>query len=65
MKRTNIEIDEALVEQGKRLTGMTTCKDVVNFALKQLVRQNSQKDLLKYFGKIEWHGNLTSMRTLR
>ena len=65
MKRTNIEIDETLVEQGKRLTGMGTCKEVVNFALKQLVRQGNQKELLKYFGKIEWQGNLNDMRALR
>lgn len=65
MKRTNIEIDEELINQGKKITGMNTCKDVVNFALKQLVRKESQKDLLKFFGKVEWDGDLAEMRTLR
>lgn len=65
MKRTNIEIDEQLVEQGKKITGMTTCKDVVNFALKQLIRKESQKDLLQFFGKVEWSDDLSKMRTMR
>lgn len=65
MKRTNIEIDEVLAEEGKRLTGAKTYKEVVDIALKQLVRHKSQKDLLKYFGKVEWEGNLAQMRALR
>ncbi len=65
MKRTNIEIDEDLAAKGMALTGLHTYKELVNFALQQLVRQKSQKDLLKYFGKVNWEGNLKEMRATR
>ncbi len=65
MKRTNIVIDETLVNQGKKLTGLKTVKDVVNFALKQLVKHQKQKRILKLEGKIDWSGDLATMRSTR
>ena len=65
MKRTNIVIDEKLINQGKKLTGLKTSKDLVNFALKQLLRHENQKRILGLEGKIEWSGDLAAMRSTR
>ncbi|MBN1308192.1 MAG: type II toxin-antitoxin system VapB family antitoxin [Chitinispirillaceae bacterium] len=65
MKRTNIELDEKLVDAGKKLTGLKTSKDLVNFALTQLVRREKQKRILKLEGNIGWSGDLAEMRAAR
>lgn len=62
MKRTNIVLDEKLVGKGLKLTGLKTQKDLVHHALLQLVRRESQFDLLKLRGKVEWEGDLQEMR---
>ena len=65
MKRTNIVLDEKLVNKGKKLTGLKTSKDLIHFALKQLVRRENQKQILELEGNIDWSGDLSSMRTGR
>lgn len=62
MKRTNIVLDDTLVSQGLRLTGLKTQKDLVHYALQQLVRRESQLGLLKLRGTVEWDGELSQMR---
>ena len=41
MGRTNIEIDDDLVEKAMRLTGAQTKREVVNLALRRLVEKGS------------------------
>ena len=65
MKRTNIVINENLIETSKKLTGLASSRAVVDFALKELVRRSNQRKLLELFGTIEWDGNLRQMRNLR
>jgi len=65
MKRTNIELDEKLLEEGKKATGIKTSKALVDFALKELIRKYKQKRILDLKGKIDWSGNLDEMRALR
>jgi Arc/MetJ family transcription regulator len=65
MKRTNIVLDEKLVEKGKKATGLKTSKAVVDFALKELIRHSNQRRILDLFGSINWEGNLSQMRTMR
>ena len=65
MRRTNIVLDEKLVEKGKKATGLKTSKAVVNFALKELIRHSNQRRILDLFGSIDWEGNLSQMRTMR
>jgi Arc/MetJ family transcription regulator len=65
MKRTNIVLDEKLIETGKKATGLRTSKAVVDFALKELVRHSNQKRILELFGKVEWTGDLRQMRSMR
>ena len=65
MKRTNIVIDEKLVEKGKKVTGLKTSRAVVDFALKELIRRSNQRQILDLFGTVDWHGNLKQMRLTR
>jgi len=65
MKRTNIIIDDALAEEGMRLAGIKTYKELVGRALKDFVRREKQLGLKKLRGKIQWTGNLKEMRMTR
>jgi Arc/MetJ family transcription regulator len=65
MLRTNIELDEKLVAEALKLTGKKTKKELVNYALEELVRKLKRKKLLELKGKVEWTGNLDEMRTSR
>jgi Arc/MetJ family transcription regulator len=59
--RTNIEIDdEAMAELLKR-TGLKTKREVVDLALKRLLKLERQKDILQLWG-IGWDGDLDKMR---
>lgn len=62
MLRTNIELDERLVAEAMRLTRMKTKKELVNYALKNLVCRMKRKKLLTLEGKVEWIGDLDEMR---
>lgn len=62
MKRTNIVLDDVLVAQGLKLTGLKTQKDLIHHALLQLVRRESQLGLLKLRGSVNWEGDLGEMR---
>jgi Arc/MetJ family transcription regulator len=52
--KTNIDLDEQLVKQGLAITGLRTKKELVNFALAELVKRNTHKDLLELAGEIEF-----------
>ncbi len=65
MLRTNIEIDEKLVSEGLKLTHLKTKKDLVNYALKELVSKKKRKKLIAMRGKVEWTGNLSELRKAR
>ena len=61
--RTNIVLDTDLVDAGFKLTGIKTRRDLVDFALRELVRHEQQKQLLKLKGRIDWQGDLDALRT--
>jgi Uncharacterized protein conserved in bacteria (DUF2191). len=65
MKRTNIVLDESLLNEGKKATGLKTSKAVVDFALKELLRHHNQKRILELQGQVKWVGNLEKMRLAR
>jgi len=65
MLRTNIELDEKIVAEALRLTRKKTKKEVVNFALEELVRKIKRKKILALEGKVKWAGNLDEMRKSR
>jgi Arc/MetJ family transcription regulator len=65
MHRTNIELDERLVSKAMKLTGIKTKKQLLNYAVEELVRKEERKGLLKLEGKIKWEGDLAKMRKSR
>jgi Arc/MetJ family transcription regulator len=65
MKRTNIVLDETLVRNGLRATGLKTRRDLVHRALQDLVRREKQAGLLSLRGGIKWTGDLAAMRRNR
>ena len=65
MTRTNVVLDESLVGKAKNLTGFKTTRDVVNYALRELVRHGRQKTILKLKGQVQWDGDLGRMRAGR
>lgn len=65
MQRTNIELDENLVQEAMRLTHKKTKKELVNFALDQLVKRSKRKQLLAMEGRIPWEGDLEESRKSR
>jgi Arc/MetJ family transcription regulator len=60
--RTNIDIDDKLMEQAMQSTGATTKKAVVEEALRMLVRTRSQAAIRDLFGTVEWEGDLKRSR---
>ena len=65
MGRTNIVLDDKVVSEAKKLTGIGTTKGVVDHALRELVRHRKQRSILELRGKIHWRGDLSAMRRLR
>jgi len=65
MARTNIYIDEALVRKARKLTRLKTKREIVDRALELLVRSESRKGVLPYFGTGIWKGDLKAMRRKR
>ncbi|HEY2867167.1 MAG TPA: type II toxin-antitoxin system VapB family antitoxin [Pyrinomonadaceae bacterium] len=60
--RTNIEIDDRLMKATLKATGLKTKREVVDLALKELLRTRRQLDLRKLRGKFHWEGDLEAMR---
>jgi len=65
MKRTNIVLDDNLVRQGLKATGLKTRRALVQRALEELVRREKQLGLLSLEGRVDWAGNLSAMRRSR
>jgi len=60
--RTNIDIDEDLIKEAMKLTGITTKKAAVEAALQQMVSLKKQERIKELRGKFQWEGNLDEMR---
>ena len=58
-KRTHIALDADLIEQGLRVTGIKTRRELVDFALRELLRRENQKKLLELKGQVEWENVFT------
>jgi Arc/MetJ family transcription regulator len=62
VKRTNIVLDDKLVEDCLKATGIKTRKALIDHALRELYRHESQAEILKLKGKINWEGDLDEWR---
>ena len=65
MARTNIDLNEHLVRQAKKLTRLKTKRQIVDRALELLVRSESRKGILRYYGSGIWNGNPKASRRNR
>lgn len=63
--RTNIEIDDKLMNDVLKATGMKTKKEVVELGLKTLIRLKKQEKIRDFRGKLKWTGDLDEMRKSR
>ncbi|MEZ4904307.1 MAG: type II toxin-antitoxin system VapB family antitoxin [Spirosomataceae bacterium] len=61
--RTNVEIDDNLMSEALRLTKISTKKQVIEAALKELINKSQRERLRQMRGKVEWEGSLNQMRT--
>jgi Arc/MetJ family transcription regulator len=60
--RTNIEIDDKLMQQAMRVSKTRTKKAAVEAALQLMVRLDAQAGIRKLRGKIQWEGDLEESR---
>lgn len=66
MARTNIELDDVLVEKAMRLTHARTKREVVDIALRRLVDKGSlYRALRRLRGKVDWEGDIAASRSAR
>jgi Arc/MetJ family transcription regulator len=60
--RTNIEIDDNLMADALKATGLSTKKEAVELGLKTLIKLNKQASIRALSGKLKWEGDLEEMR---
>jgi len=63
--RTNIEINDQLIDQAMRSSGARTKKAAVEAGLRLLVETHSQTAIRKLRGKVKWEGDLNESRRTR
>ena len=63
--RTNIVIDDELMAEAQRLTGISTKRETVEEALRELVRLKRQEAVRRERGRLQWEGDLDRSRQAR
>jgi Arc/MetJ family transcription regulator len=61
--RTNIVIDDKLMQETLRASGVKTKREAVELGLRTLLRLRKQEEIRRLRGKLEWQGDLDAMRT--
>ena len=61
--RTNIVIDDQLMREALKATGLRTKKEAVELGLRTLLRLQQQSDIRRLRGTMAWEGDLEKMRT--
>ncbi|MEA1971601.1 MAG: type II toxin-antitoxin system VapB family antitoxin [Thermodesulfobacteriota bacterium] len=60
--RTNVVIDDNLMESALKVSGLRTKKDTIEEGLRLLVQVKGQKKIKSFRGKLKWTGSLDEMR---
>lgn len=63
--RTNIDLDDELLERARQLTGLRTKRAIVHEALRALVQIHEQATVRALRGKLKWEGDLHQQRFSR
>lgn len=61
--RTNIVIDDELMNEALRATGLKTKREAVELGLRTLLRLRRQEEIRQFRGKLPWQGDLDDMRS--
>ena len=61
--RTNIVIDDKLMRDALRATGLKTKREAVEEGLRTLLRLKNQEAIRRFRGKLNWKGDLDAMRS--
>jgi Arc/MetJ family transcription regulator len=62
MMRTNIVIDDKLMDDALKVTGLQTKREAVELGLKTLIKLKKQEGLKAFRGRLKWEGDLEEMR---
>jgi Arc/MetJ family transcription regulator len=63
--RTNIVLDDKLIERAQKLSGIKTKREVVQEALRTFIQLREQAEVRSLRGKLQWEGNLDEQRQPR
>ena len=63
--RTNIVIDDGLMAEALKATGLRTKREAVELGLRTIIRLKKQGNIRHFRGKLDWRGDLDAMRTDR
>lgn len=63
--RTNIVIDDELMDEALKISQTKTKREVVELGLKALIQLKKQESIKQFKGKLKWQGDLGEMRTHR
>ena len=63
--RTNIVIDDRLMREALQAAGLKTKRETVELGLRTLVRLKRQSEIRRLRGKVDWQGDLETMRSDR
>ena len=63
--RTNIVLDDKLINRAQKLTGIKTKREVVHEALRLLILLKEQAAVRALRGKLPWDGDLDCQRQSR
>ena len=61
--RTNIDIEDALMDEALKRSGLPTKRAAVEEGLRLLIQTRRQSGIRKLRGKVKWEGDLDAMRT--
>jgi Arc/MetJ family transcription regulator len=65
MVRTNVVLDNELVERCQKLTGIKTRRALIDYALHEVLRIHQQRRLMELKGAVMWEGQLDDWREAR
>ncbi len=63
--RTNVTIDDELMEEAMKASGLPTKQAVIEEALRTLIRLKSQEEIRSLRGQLQWEGDLQALRASR
>ena len=65
MARTNIVLDDRLLQEGFRRFKCRSKRELVHLALTEMMKRARRRDLLSLRGQVKWEGDLVELRRLR